>query len=250
MKNNFILLLAFVFILFNCKKKETTSQEPSPTQGNTGSSIVPTSFDGFFQSTGYAVWTGSTSTIGSFYNVNVYIMSSPSATINSFLGINSGTVNLNSTKLKYASGRYYDTTYALNLTSQKNFQLQSNGSIPSFTYNNIDSFPNFYFNYNNLINDTLTKASNYTIPLNGFSYSDEVKVSLQDPNNFTNFVSRIVSKGTTQIILNPSELSVFSTGSNITLSVELKKYNYQNINGKSFRFESNTYSSFSVHVIQ
>lgn len=247
MKLYHILLYISLFLFFSCKKKETTVEEPAA-QTTTGGSSTPTSYNGFLQSTAYAVWTGSTSSLGPYHTVNVYLLSSPSPTVSFFLGINSGTLNLNFTKLKYAAGRYYDTTYVLDLSSQKNFQLQSNGSFPSFSYNNVDSFPKFYFNYNNLINDTLSKTGSYTVPVSGFSYANEIKCSLQDLSNFTAFVTKTVSNGTGQVVFTPAELAVFITGSNISLSVELKKYNSQTISGKNFRFESNTFSSFNVHV--
>lgn len=237
--------ISFIIVLFSCKKKETTPETPTNTTGNPTN---PSTYDGFFQNTAYASFSGSTSVIGSFYNVNVYLKASPSATANALNGINSGTVLLNSTKLKYASGRYYDTTYALNLSTQKNFQLQSNGIMSSITFNNTDSFPNFIFNYNNLINDTLSKALNYTIPLSGFNYADEIKCSLQDLSNFTAFITTTVPKGTNQAVFTYSQLLIFNSNSNISLSVELKKYNTQIINGKNFRFENNTFSSFNVFV--
>ena len=243
MKN---LITFFIFILFFtfCKKKETTVEEPTP-QTTTGGPVTPTSYDGFFQSNAGAAWSGSTCTIGSFYNVNVYLMSSPSPSVSFFLAVNSGTMLLNATKLKYAVVRYYDTTLVLNLSSQKNFQLQSNGSFPSFTYNNVDSFPKFHFNFNNLVNDTLSKSSNYTIPLSGLIYGNEIKCVLFDGSNS---LSKTIPIGTAQVAYTPTELAVFPSGSNITLSVEQKKYNIQTIGGKTFRFESNTLSYFPVHV--
>jgi len=237
--------LIFSITFFACKKKDTT---PEPASTTAGSPTNPSTFDGFLQATMYASFTGSAVANGTNCSVNAYLMSSPSNSINYAIGINSGTLTLNTTKLKYAGFRYYDTTYALNLSSQQNYQLQSSGSFPSFTYNNVDSFPKFTYNYNNLINDTLSKSANYNVPIGNFNYGDEIKCSLQDLTNYTLYVTKTVNVGTSQIQYTPTDLSIFNSNSNISLSVELKKYNKQTIGGKTLRFESNRFSSFNVFV--
>jgi len=243
MKN--LIMLLFVCLCFaNCKKKDAPS--PIQTQATTGST-QPQQFDGFLQ----VITAGGFNDqlfIGTYFSTNVYLQSSPSATNNLQYCTNSGTVILNDTYLKYGGLRYYDTTYVLKCRTLRKFQLNSNNSLPSFTVNITDSVPTFPANYYSLLGDTMYRSKNFKVPLNSFTYPDEIECYIYDYNNYTISKKIIVKKGTSEINLSPNDISIFQNNSSLNCQITLRKFNDQNFGGKNFRFSTELFSYFDIKV--
>jgi hypothetical protein len=249
LKKSGIIIFVTLLVFFSCKKKDKVADDPDTT--TTGGLVDNKLYDGFFQTQVYAIWTGSIVVNSIQFSPYVYLASKPIASKDNYgSGVKGGTVLVNGTQLKYATAyRYYDTTYALS-APPINFQLIGTDGFPSFTYNNLDSFPSFSNNYPNLIQDTLSKGANYSIPLTSLKYSGELKCGLYDLTNISSLIgtSKTISKGTTELIFTPEELSKFSPNKRITLSIELKSYYTKSFGEKKFRFENITLGDFSVYV--
>jgi hypothetical protein len=251
LKKSGIIIFVILLVFFSCKKKDKVADDLDTT--TTGGLVDNELYDGFFQTQVFAVWIDTTIIISKGFNPYVYLASKPIPSKDTYgsSGIKAGKVLVNGTQLKYANAfRYYDTTYALS-APPINFQLIGTDGFPSFTYNNLDSFPSFSNNYPNLIQDTLSKGANYSIPLTSLKYSGELKCGLFDVTNISALIgtSKTISKGATELIFTPEELSKFSPNKRIKLSIELKSYYTKSFGEKKFRFENIiTLGDLSVYV--
>jgi hypothetical protein len=237
---NLIFCLFFALIL-GCKKSETKTDEQVPTE----TPKTATKYDAFIVGSTYvSSWAGTIPTIGYVYNVFANFMSVPTETMNLLSSVYRGNLFVDSVRLSFGGLAYMDTTGGINLSGQKTFELKSNGVFPSFKYSYNEAFPNFTSNYYQLINTSVSKNKDYVIPLTGLNDADEIKCVLLGGS----FLTKIVPKGTSQVVYKVSELSVLKIGEIVTINVELRKFNRPTINGKTIQFESNTNASFSATV--
>jgi hypothetical protein len=243
----YILYISIFAALFSaCKKKEAAPEaEPSPAPSNSA-----TSYYGFLSAEQITEW-------GSGAPVNNRYFSSATLTQTASVGAAvspsyNGTLTLNSTVLKteVIGGYVYylDSTNVLNLSAQRNFQLVSNTSLPSFAFNNSDAFPIYNSANGYLINDTLFKSQGVTLSLSGTSGYDEAACVIYAISTTSNPIAKVVPIGTSQIIISPNDLSGFTPETTVICGLSLKKYNTQTFGGKNFRFETSTYNNFYMLI--
>ena len=233
-------------MVISCQKKQA-----SPTEEQVSSTTnTPTLYNGFLTVENITTWSSGTSITNRYFaSATLTQTASISAAVNPSYN---GTVTVNGIALKaeqigsYVS--YLDTTSTLNLLTQRNFQLISTTTLPSFVYRNIDAFPIYPAANGYLINDTLFKAQNLTLSLSNTSGYDEASCVIYDISNASNSIVKVVPQGTTQIIFTTSDLIGFSTGTTVLCGLSLKKYNTQTFSNKNFRFETSTYNNFYMLV--
>lgn len=242
------IVFGFVLLLFSCKKKE------SPPTGNGNNTSVPTSSiapcNGFLIAESITTWgSGAPQTNRYFSSATLTETASIGAAVNPSYN---GTLSINNTILKpeQIGGYVYylDTTNLLNLASQRNFQLNASTTLPSFTFNNTDTFPTYSVTNGYILNDTLFKTQSFTLSLSNSSGFDEASCVIYDISNASNSTVKIVPYGTTQITFTTNELSVFVSGTTVLCGLSLKKYNTQTFSNKNFRFETTTSNNFYLLV--
>ena len=246
MKNYFSRLLTitlFLSVLFSCKKKESA---PEAAPSTTGSTSTPTTqvYNGKLQAERYITWSGS-SPSSALYAFKGFL-SVPSGSFILTSASKEGTLMANGLTLGYMSAikMYYDSTGSVNFASQRNFQLTSS-TLPSFTYNNPDTFQVYTPSLALQVNDSLDKTKNYIIPLTGLNYFSEATCLLSQGTG-TNIVSKTVPAGSSQIIFSSSDYSTFTPGSYLNVRLVLKRQNIQTFSGKNFLFECDAYNDFST----
>lgn len=242
-----ILFLVLSTIFFSCKKKNAA--EPESKNTNTPTPTTNTlSYNGFFTAEYTTNWQmASPSTTRYFSQATLSQTAAVAAIANPSYN---GTITVNNTMLSPESiGSYVfylDTTFSLNLSTQRHFQFISSTLLPSFTFNNTDNFPIYPQANGYLINDTLFLAQSLTLSLANTSGFDEASCTIYDYNSPSVYSVKIVPSGSSQIIFTSGDLSVFSTNATILCSLALKKYNTQTFSGKNFRFETSTINEFMM----
>lgn len=242
-----IIYSIVVLIAISCQKKQTSPAEEQVTNTTNNSPIL---YNGFLTAENITTWSSGTQ-VGNRYFASATLTqtASISAAVNPSYN---GTVTLNGTSLKaeqigtYVS--YLDTTNTLNLSTQRNFQLISTTSLPSFMFSNVDAFPTYPATNGYLINDTLFKTQSLVLSLSNTSGYDEASCVIYDISNASNSIVKVVTFGTTQITLSPSDLVNFPIGTTVLCGLSLKKYNTQSFSSKNFRFETSTYNNFYMLV--
>lgn len=239
-----ILAIICINILFSCQKKGSSPQPAPSTTGSTPTATYQV-YNGQLQAERYIVWSGSTP--GTALYAFKGFLSIPSGSFILTSASKEGVLTANGTTLGYMSSinMYYDSTGTVSFASQRNFQLTSS-TLPSFTYNNPDTFQVYPPSLAIQVEDSLDKTKNYTIPLTGLNYFTEATCLLSPVSNAANFVAKTVPAGSTQIIFTPADFSTFTTGTQLTCRLVLKRYNTQTFSTKNFRFETNAYNDFYV----
>lgn len=243
-----ILITVVALTIISCKKKED-SPEDKTTAPATPSSTT-TLYNGFLSAESITDWGGG-APVSNRYFSSATLTQTASAGAAVSPSYN-GTITLNGTRLKanlIGSYVYYvDSTNLLNLTTQRNFQFISTTALPSFTFSNTDAFPTYPSANGYLVNDTLFKIQSLTLTLANTTGYDEAVCVIYDISNASNYISKVASFGTTQIVLSAADLASFAPGATVLCGLSLKKYNTQSFSGKNFRFETSTFNNFYMLV--
>jgi len=245
MKN--IILASFLFLILfflGCKKKENSSNSTTTSNNSTPTSTVQV-YNGQLQAERYITWNANIPS-NAMYAFKGFL-SIPAGSVILTSASKEGTLKANGTNLGFMSSinMYYDSTGTISFAAQRNFQLISS-TLPSFTYNNPDTFQVYPPSLAIQINDSLDKTKNYIIPLSGLSYYSEAICLLSPVSNAANFVAKTVPAGSTQITFSPADFSPFTSGTFLTCRLVLKRFNTQTFSGKNFKFECNAYNDFVI----
>lgn len=248
MKKDVILLIVILFV-FSCKKKESTPEEKTNNTSITNTNVT-TLYNGFLSAETITYWSsGAPQSNRYFSSATLTQIASAGAIVSPSYN---GTITLNNISLKAESigtyVYYLDTTNLLNLATQRKFEFISTTSLPSFTFSNVDAFPNYPIANGYMINDTLFKTQTLALSLTNTSGYDEAACVIYDISNASNSITKVVPFGTTQITLSPSDLVNFPAGTTVLCGLSLKKYNTQSFSSKNFRFETSTYNNFYMIV--
>ncbi|MFI5150420.1 MAG: hypothetical protein ACHQRM_11855 [Bacteroidia bacterium] len=243
-----MLRKSFLFILlilaFQACKKDSS---PTPASSSTHPNNSGTLFNGWFTPIANISW--SHRSAGPVSYSAVTHLSITAQAFGPTASAHCGTILVNGTTLQFNTliNAYLDSTYTLNLSSQKNFQFISS-VLPSFTYNVPDSFPVYPVSNAALISDTVVRANGLIIPLSNARLYDQVNCSLFDQSSGSNFVYKNGLTGINQLLFTPADLSVYSAGATISCKVLLIKNRTLTISGVNYTFGIQTAANYTLLV--
>ncbi|MBK9286056.1 MAG: hypothetical protein IPM51_17305 [Sphingobacteriaceae bacterium] len=249
MVRNILQIIIFLSIILSCKKKSKDSEpEPTPAATTTGGQPAST-YHGMFEAEKYLYWWGGNSIV-SFYQCKCWLNASGKTEVllNSY-GENLGIVQSNSLQLKYDGTlkMYMDSTSTLSYSNVISFQHNSN-ALGNINFTNQDTFPRFLPSLAQNLNDTVYKNQNYSVPLNGLTYFNEITAIFSSTVNLFVYVGKTVSFGASEVLFTPNELSALPSNSPGMLRIVLRKFNYQNLNGKNYRFAAVSMNDFVIYI--
>ncbi|MGZ3866976.1 MAG: hypothetical protein ACXVC6_10590 [Bacteroidia bacterium] len=229
-KKIILLFLSSIFLLFSCKKKDssiglrTNTSTPAPYGEMTSlrSVYVMSGTLTNESNTGYA-------------DFRADINTTTRMPIGGLMG------NGTKFKLRTSDNMYWDTTGTMSLFPTT-WEVSGAGSIPSFTYTNNDSIPK-YTGYA-LIPDTIDRNQSQTLQVNGVSGADAIEVSFFNTNGTANNLYQYRSTGisTNNTFSCPAGAIAalpLTTPSSLTIIIiSVFKHNTQTINGVQFSFVS------------
>ncbi|MGZ3863311.1 MAG: hypothetical protein ACXVPN_12895 [Bacteroidia bacterium] len=243
MKKISSLLLCLVLLLGACKKKDnSTTSGGGPTSSN-GSGF--TNISGTLMSEQNITYYKSVSFLDTTYSAMSWFFNIPQ---NNWIfgSINTttygGTVNLNSTRLKYYGSIpglvfYIDTTSALNLIYNNSWQVSGANGIPAFSYAATTGW-GIYNGYSSLP-DTIHRTQDNIIILNNISGADSVCVNINDGSGTSghSYTTAKVGPTTTSITIPMAKVTGLNNTANGTLTISLFKFApLQTFGGKKFIF--------------
>jgi len=152
-----------------------------------------------------------------------------------------GNVFLNSTKLQEILSipgyiLYVDSTYTLNLKNNNSWQVSGASPIPALAFSPAILWPS-YTGYTSL-HDTIHKAQDNTITLNGITGADSVSINIDDGSNISghSYTTGRVTSGTSSITVLAAHTSGLNNTANGTLTISLFKFAPVAYSGKNFIF--------------
>lgn len=241
------LLFLSLFLVFSCKKKDST---PEPAATTTGSSSSWPTYYGVLSSSQFdLVMSGTISSTGAqntayFSTSPIYNSSSMSEGVISPL--NAGTVSLNSTIFKASnqSGSifYQDTTSTL-FSSSYVWSVSGAAGVPAINYTYTAARPS-YTGWAAL-QDTIKLSQTNVINLTGITGADEIVVTLYG----TATLQRNLPGNATSVTLTSADLSSMSTTTAGNIIVSCFKNTYQSFGGKDYKFKAG-YELFKFAVMQ
>jgi hypothetical protein len=121
----------------------------------------------------------------------------------------------------------------------KQWTVKGQNSIPDMNFNYNGTIPSFDVNIN-LIKDTLDKSDTLYFTLANIQSADTVKFTFADNDQLPNrhYTAFIAPNYTNQYYIPPSVFNTLVVGDKGFINIELIKYTYQTISGKTYLFKN------------
>lgn len=239
-KTSLIYLSLLVFVFISCKKKETADADPSGTAVTNVTPSDSSSYDALFSCLNlYSKNSGSFTPNGnqtSAYYSNQLIVKEVYFASNLQ---NMGPVILNNVVFKNKSivtNYYYNDSTFTQFSLPHVWTIGGTSAITTFSYSNNNTPPIFTASTN--IPDSISISSGFTIPINGTSNCDLIRVFINGGIGSTIYPNKLYSGTDTLITFSSTELQGIVPTNSGYLSVQLFKDHYRTIAGKRINFRT------------